>query len=278
MIKKIFLSVLLCTVCMFTMAQSPTVTHVVQRGETIESIAEHYNVSVEDINKVNPNMDGVVYVGMKLNIPVASASVKQTVDKDNKQSQSKTYKNNSNYRNNDNIEGHKETNSKSAYKSNNSYVYGDGSSYSFLYQSDAKIYGLQIEGGSDLFCMTLSLMSDLEFGAKKTSTDLGIFGIGVRRKIVLGDNLLFQGKLYPYIGFRYTNIPKIIEIDQEAKDETKFTYGASADFSIGFKIWNTAKGNSTFLHVGYALMAGEFETKGLFKNGAIMLGLTTILK
>ncbi len=74
MIKKIFLSVLLCTVCMFTMAQSQTVTHVVQRGETIESIAEHYNVSVEDINKANPNMDGVVYVGMKLVVPVGATS------------------------------------------------------------------------------------------------------------------------------------------------------------------------------------------------------------
>lgn len=69
MIKKLFLSVLLCTVCMFAMAQSQTVTHVVQRGETIESIAEIYKVSVEDINKANPNADGIVYVGMKLNIP-----------------------------------------------------------------------------------------------------------------------------------------------------------------------------------------------------------------
>lgn len=70
MIKKFFLSVLLCTVSMFTMAQSQTVTHVVQRGETIESIAEIYKVSVEDINKANPNIDGIVYVGMKLNVPV----------------------------------------------------------------------------------------------------------------------------------------------------------------------------------------------------------------
>ena len=45
MIKKIFLSVLLCTVCMLSMAQSHTVTHVVQRGETLESIAEYYKVS-----------------------------------------------------------------------------------------------------------------------------------------------------------------------------------------------------------------------------------------
>lgn len=78
MVKKIILSVLLCTVCMFTMAQSQTVTHVVQRGETIESIAQYYNVSVEDINKANPNADGVVYVGMKLNIPTSSDFPKTT--------------------------------------------------------------------------------------------------------------------------------------------------------------------------------------------------------
>lgn len=78
MIKKIFLSVLLCTVCMLSMAQSQTVTHVVQRGETLESIAEYYKVSVEDINKANPNADGIVYVGMKLNIPTSSDFSKTT--------------------------------------------------------------------------------------------------------------------------------------------------------------------------------------------------------
>ena len=76
MIKKYFLSVLFCTVCMFTMAQSQTVTHIVQRGETIESIAQIYKVSVEDINKANPNADGIVYVGMKLNIPTSSVQPK----------------------------------------------------------------------------------------------------------------------------------------------------------------------------------------------------------
>lgn len=81
MIKKMILSVLLCTVCVVTMAQSQTVTHVVQRGETIESIAKYYNVSVEDINKANPNADGIVYVGMKLNIPVNSNTpIKKDID------------------------------------------------------------------------------------------------------------------------------------------------------------------------------------------------------
>ena len=83
MIKKIFLSVLLCTVCMFGMAQSQTVTHVVQRGETLESIAEYYKVSVEDINKANPNADGIIYVGMKLSIPTISKP--QTVSSNDKQ-------------------------------------------------------------------------------------------------------------------------------------------------------------------------------------------------
>ncbi len=83
MIKKIILSVLLSAVCMFTMAQSQTVTHVVQRGETIESIAQYYNVSVEDINKANPNADGVVYVGMKLAIPTKLSQAKDEVTVEN---------------------------------------------------------------------------------------------------------------------------------------------------------------------------------------------------
>lgn len=74
MIKRFFFSVLLCIVCMFAMAQSQTVTHVVQRGETLESIADYYKVSVDDINKANPNADGMVYVGMKLVIPVGAAN------------------------------------------------------------------------------------------------------------------------------------------------------------------------------------------------------------
>lgn len=93
MIKKIILSVLFSTVSMFTMAQSQTVTHVVQRGETIESIAEYYNVSVEDIDKANPNMDGVVYVGLKLNIPTSSVQPKTStrdVSKETSQTQELT--------------------------------------------------------------------------------------------------------------------------------------------------------------------------------------------
>lgn len=62
MIKKIILSALLVIACSFAKAQSQNVTHVVLRGETIESIANHYNVSVEDINKANPNINTLLII------------------------------------------------------------------------------------------------------------------------------------------------------------------------------------------------------------------------
>lgn len=57
MLKKLFLSAVLCTASMVAMAQSQIITHVVQRGETLESIAKYYNISVADLNNANPNAD-----------------------------------------------------------------------------------------------------------------------------------------------------------------------------------------------------------------------------
>lgn len=279
MIKKIFLSVLFCTVCMFTMAQGQTVTHVVQRGETLESIAEYYKVNVEDINKANPNADGIVYVGMKLNIPTNS-TIQNSATKKERQRVKEVTKHNILFQNTNSYvaKDNGENMSINQTTSNNSLEYGEGSSFSFLYQSDAKLYGLQMEMGTNLFCLTASIISNLKFGKKDTSASTGWLGAGVRRKLVIADNFLIQGKLYPYIGLTQSITPKIIEIGQEAEDKTKFTYGASADVSVGLKLWNTEKGNSTFLHVGYAITASEFETKGMFKGGCIMVGLTTIIK
>ncbi len=109
MIKRFFLSVLLCTICVFVMAQSQTATHVVQRGETLESIAEYYKVSVADINKANPNADGIVYVGMKLAVPVGTANATATTSVQQKKTekvkpQQSAYKPTANAeRNHDNI-------------------------------------------------------------------------------------------------------------------------------------------------------------------------------
>lgn len=249
--KRTILSLLFGTASMFTMAQNQTVSHVVQRGETLESIAEYYNVSVEDIDKANPNMDGVVYVGLKLNIPTNS-TIQNSVTKEERQSVNEVTKRNVQLQNTDSYVAKDNGNmSNHRTSSNNLLEYGGGSSFSFLYQSDAKLYGLQMELGTNLFCLSTSIISNLKFGRKATSASTAWMGGGVRRKLVIADNFLIQGKLYPYIGLSQSNTPKNIEIGQEAEDKTEFTYGASADVSVGIKLWNTGKGNSTFLHVGY---------------------------
>lgn len=80
MIRKVCFSLIMCAISLMAMAQHQVVTHVVQRGETIESIAKQYNVTVADINKANPNAEGVVYVGMKLNVPTNSnTSIKKDI-------------------------------------------------------------------------------------------------------------------------------------------------------------------------------------------------------
>lgn len=50
-------------------AQNDKNIHIIKRGETIESVANKYGVSVEDLIKVNPSAKNYFYVGMKLVIP-----------------------------------------------------------------------------------------------------------------------------------------------------------------------------------------------------------------
>ena len=72
---------------MFTMTISAQEikTHTVQRGETIESIAEKYNVSAADITKANPDAAKFFYTGMKLKIPaVHNNKINEPVNAENR--------------------------------------------------------------------------------------------------------------------------------------------------------------------------------------------------
>lgn len=53
----------------FTGMMAQQITHTIQRGETIESIARKYNVSVDALKKANPDISEMFFVGLKLNIP-----------------------------------------------------------------------------------------------------------------------------------------------------------------------------------------------------------------
>lgn len=78
--KQFIMTAVISSASILAMAQTSTVTHIVQRGETIESIAEYYHVSVDDINKANPNTEGLVYVGMKLMVPVKEYTQQKGTD------------------------------------------------------------------------------------------------------------------------------------------------------------------------------------------------------
>ncbi len=72
-LKTIVLAIAIAIVTNIAVAQS-TKVHVVERGETIESIAKKYNVTKEEIVKLNPDVAQFVYVGMELSIPVSPVS------------------------------------------------------------------------------------------------------------------------------------------------------------------------------------------------------------
>jgi len=66
------------------LAQAQTAKHIVERGETLETIAQKYGVTKDDIVKLNPDAAQFVYVGMELVVPVKSGQT--TVSNDITQS------------------------------------------------------------------------------------------------------------------------------------------------------------------------------------------------
>jgi len=68
MSKRFFFIIVLLLNISISVAQTAK-THTVQRGETIESIARKYNVTVDALKQANPNVKQTIYVGLKLNIP-----------------------------------------------------------------------------------------------------------------------------------------------------------------------------------------------------------------
>ena len=65
---KSFLTIafLLCTTTSIAQQKNK---HTVQKGETIESIAKKYNITVANLQEANPDIDILFYVGLKLDIP-----------------------------------------------------------------------------------------------------------------------------------------------------------------------------------------------------------------
>lgn len=67
--KRLTPILLMLMLCISLPCFSQSVEHVVDVGETFESIAQKYGMTEQQLKEANPKYRGVFYVGMKLNIP-----------------------------------------------------------------------------------------------------------------------------------------------------------------------------------------------------------------
>lgn len=65
--------IVLC-LCVMTAIGAWAREHTVQRGETLESIAKNYRITVAQLVEANPKAADLFYVGLKLNIPEATTA------------------------------------------------------------------------------------------------------------------------------------------------------------------------------------------------------------
>lgn len=144
-----------------------------------------------------------------------------------------------------------------------------------MYQPDVEDFGLSLSYPIQTIpylSFVMQLNSNLKFGSDNT-TSYGFFlGFGLTPRFVSG-NFLLQGKLYPYLGYSGADTPKTIGRFKTKDVNSEFTYGASAEASVGFKIANFKDDDGLFLTFGYKVFASEFKTENLFDYGYWMVGL-----
>ena len=80
--KRILLLLIISALTVSVMAQK---SHSVKQGETIESIAKQYNVTVDEIKKQNPNAE-LFFPGLILSIPKSTVSNKTVEEAKSKKS------------------------------------------------------------------------------------------------------------------------------------------------------------------------------------------------
>lgn len=80
-----------------TAQTSTTVTHTVNRGETLASIAQKYHTSEAKIIELNPEAAQFVYVGMELTLPAGASATVNNVDNVSDQSAGTSNTSNSSY-------------------------------------------------------------------------------------------------------------------------------------------------------------------------------------
>ena len=257
--------VLLCLMMMVSLSAlgQNTLVHIVQRGETLASIAKKYKTSVSDIRAGNPEAKSDIYPGMRLEIPVKGAVSASELIASQGASTSVAYT--------------YQTEQQSApvtatSESTPAGVVG-GQDYTFMLDPDNKIYGLRMSTcAGSMIGMTLAF----QWEARSHGTYASLFGIGLSPRYATGP-FLMGFHLYPYVSFVGYDEAQLNDKNKVTyKNKTKVSYGAALDLMAGIKLWTTQKGTCVFLTGSYEVGAPEFKTEGAFKNGLWGIGITVI--
>lgn len=72
--KRFFVIILLSLFTITYICGQEIKKHVVQRGETLESIAKNYNISPTELRNANNDME-IFYTGLEINIPIKKPTV-----------------------------------------------------------------------------------------------------------------------------------------------------------------------------------------------------------
>lgn len=246
-------------------ANAQHVSHTIQRGETLESIAEKYQITVQALKQANPEASEFFYVGMKLIIPAKSAVASQPTAEIPKESKVVAA-------------SEEKRASQSLSKGNSDDDWVTGAGYHVFFDPDAKNYGLQISQDPVKFV-------HIAFGISHTFVDHGAtgayLGLGVGAKY-LYDPIMVFANVYPYASLslieEITNWEDVFEYNKKPtyKSKTKFSYGAQAELGIGLKVYESGNGKKFLVSGGYCIGAPEFKTDNMFKNGVWFAGITVV--
>lgn len=262
--KTIVVFMLIALNMTLAMAQS-TVKHVVDKGETLTSIAQKYGVTKEKIVELNPEAAQFIYVGMELVVPATTIKLNETEAVTSQPTSTNDY---SITQNHENIpispQNIKEDGST------------EGMEYLFLIRPKDKTYGYHMGYN---YPSHLCIAIDLSYCfAKDAYVGCVTFGIGAGGKYKIG-SILLQGNIYPYAGINSYSVPEIKvnstgKTTSSSKTKTDFMYGIAADIGAGLKIYENKSGGGTYLTVGYYCAAPKLETQDMVKNGDWMIGIT----
>lgn len=206
--------------------------HIVERGETLASIAGKYKVTKEDIINLNPDAAQFVYVGMELKIPVGEEVAKEIT---------------SEVINNDNrgvYEDTKEYSSKQSYD-NTSYDLLSFSNYGVGYRASFKDAGHGVYGLGGSVYSSCGVGFDLFLGANYGLVDSdyagGTFFIGPCygyniKNVLLSVSFDFVGQYMGQGEKQMEGTNKKGEKYSYVGTDFKFTWGLAFTPKIGLKL------------------------------------------